>query len=210
MSSNDSFLSGFGPFAFAFLAMTALSTQLDITSFQWIGYGLCVAAVLLAIHFGHRASGTALLGVTIGGYIMGAVYATVGPDQLSMPIESYPGFFLTFVAVIVGFPLGVLVRVSFSGSAAGIPSALIFGVVSCLYFPVALGIYDELGLPGWLIQPFNPWFQFGASMHLDNGPGLLLNIFGACIAAGIALLVLTWPLFLTLGSVAIALGKSEH
>lgn len=206
MSNKDSFLSGLLPFAVATGAVMLFSRSITEQNFPWLGCALSIFAIFLALRYGSRNSGSALLGVAIGVYVTAAMYGSLADSGRSVPVATHPNLFFAFLVVALGFPLGVLVRVSMGESAPRLITAIIFGVIACLYMPFAYAAYGYVGLPESLLDPFNPWFQFGSMLNA-SAVAAALNVLGVCIAGGIALLILSWPLFLTLGLVAVATSK---
>lgn len=202
MSNTDRFVSGIVPAGLASAAVTMFWNHLDAGSFPWLGLGASVVSILMAVNYGVKANGFSLLGLAIGGWILCATYGTMALQHESMAMDFASNYTMAFLASIVGFPLGVLVLVSMSDGEPSLLSVAVNGIISLLYLPLGFVVFSFLGLPDWLLDPFNPWFQFGSNLHLAAQASLALNLIGMCMAGGIGLLVLGLPLFLTIGVVA--------
>lgn len=181
---------GLGLGAATFIVILSLPYG-NAAALWWGMTGLCVLAVVQTVLTAPDGNPLGILSLAIAAVIAVSAVAQFAAPAAGVDIAGHPWVFAVFLAVIVGFPLGVLV--------AGDPflpqvGALFWGSVGVVYMPLPLWFSARLGLTGYMIDVFDPRLRLGHLVGMEKTLiGLIADILGMSIAGGVTLLILSLP-----------------
>lgn len=181
---------GLGLGAATFLAVLSLPYESQPALLAAMA-GLCALVMFQTVLAARAANRLGVLSLAIAAVITVSAMAGFAAPAAGVDIAQKPVLFGLFLAVMVGFPLGVL--------AVGDPfmpplTALVGGAAGVVYMPLPLWLSVKLGLTGYMPDVFDPRLQLGHLVGLDKtNIGLVADILGMSLASGLTLVILSLP-----------------
>lgn len=172
----------------------------------WAMAGLCALVVVQTVLTAPDGNPLGIFSLAIAAVIAVSAVAQFAAPVAGVDIARHPRVLAVFLAVIVGFPLGVL--------AAGDPylpkmGALFWGIVGVVYMPLPFWLSVRLGLNDYMIDVFDSRLRLGHLVGMEkNLIGLIADILGMSIASGVTLLILSLPALPLILLVRFLIGRS--
>lgn len=172
----------------------------------WAMAGLCALVVVQTVLTAPDGNPLGIFSLAIAAVIAVSAVVQFAAPVAGVDIARHPRVLAVFLAVIVGFPLGVL--------AAGDPylpkmGALFWGIVGVVYMPLPFWLSVRLGLNDYMIDVFDSRLRLGHLVGMEkNLIGLIADILGMSIASGVTLLILSLPALPLILLVRFLIGRS--
>jgi hypothetical protein len=171
---------------------TILSLPYDSPQALWWAIsGLCALVMVQTVLTARAGNPLGVLSLAIAAVITLSAVAELAAPHAGVDIAGYPKVFGLFLAIIVGFPLGVL---AVSDPFMPPLAALFWGIMGVAYMPLPMWLSARLGLTGYMIDVFAPQLRFGHLVGMEKTIiGIAADVLGMSMAAGVTLVILSLP-----------------